>query len=298
MALEARVLSPGFGAEIRGFDGSRPLSPHDEDELRRLLDEHQLLCFRGQPIDVETQLRLLRVFGPLCDERGNGRYYSHVSNVEPDGFPQGRQPFHQEYSFTPWPHWVVSLCATELVGDCPPTLFTSNVVGYARLSDTQRAQFSDLEAVHTTFLHPDQPPAELTRTRLPELSGDAPSSLYPRTVQPVIKKHPRNQTPMLFITELFTSHVSGLDPDESERVIQEAYALLYASDYIYEHPWRLDDLIIWDNQALQHSRVAVPDGVRRTLRRVVVNDKTLEDIYSSVGAARKTRYVYGKAAER
>ena len=38
--------------------------------------------------------------------------------------------------------------------------------------------------------------------------------------------------------------------------------------HIYEHVWRVGDVIMWDNRCTQHARTDFPEGERRLLRRV------------------------------
>src|SRR5690606_7648551 len=76
---------------------------------------------------------------------------------------------------------------------------------------------------------------------------------------------------LLFVTELQTSHVEGVSIDESERIVQDAYRLLFAPENCHVHHWRPRDLLVWDNFMLQHARARPIPGSRRTLRRVIVN---------------------------
>ena len=43
------------------------------------------------------------------------------------------------------------------------------------------------------------------------------------------------------------------------------------------------DLVVWDNIAVQHARTAVANESRRTLRRVTVSEKTLDEICAAAG---------------
>jgi taurine dioxygenase len=40
-------------------------------------------------------------------------------------------------------------------------------------------------------------------------------------------------------------------------------------DFIYEHVWRVGDLVIWDNRCTLHARTDSPDE-RRLMRRVTI----------------------------
>jgi alpha-ketoglutarate-dependent taurine dioxygenase len=86
-----------------------------------------------------------------------------------------------------------------------------------------------------------------------------------------LKPHPRTGEKLLYITEIMTSHIEGMGPDESEQLIQRAYSPLYAPTNTYVHRWQEKDLLVWDNYALEHARGKPVAGSRRKLRRVVVN---------------------------
>ena len=76
---------------------------------------------------------------------------------------------------------------------------------------------------------------------------------------------------MLYLNQLQTSHFEGLEPDESEALLQEALAYIYRPELSYVHSWESNDLIVWSNIALQHGRPPHPDEERpRTLRRVTL----------------------------
>ena len=44
---------------------------------------------------------------------------------------------------------------------------------------------------------------------------------------------------------------------------------------IYEHVWRLGDLVMWDNLACLHARTDWPSEQRRTLRRCTIEGEPL-----------------------
>ena len=269
--MQTRPLGPGFAVEVSGVDPSRRISEAEAEELRALLDTHQLLVLRAPGLDWEAQRRFLALFGPIFDEARDGSGYSRVSNVV-GVFPTGRLLFHQDFAFTPHPHPVQSLFAEEVSGGVAPTLFVSNSRGFERLSPAQREAWAGLTGVHARdATRSGQPDDEFVRVRLRALpDGDDPQR-YPRAHHPVLLRHPRTCAPLLFVNEYYTSHILELPGDDGEQVIQDALALLYDPADIYAHDWRPGDLVVWDNIALQHARSAVSPDTRRTLRRILVN---------------------------
>jgi taurine dioxygenase len=268
--METKMVGPGFGMEVTGVEPSQPVAEAEARELRALLDEHGLLVLRCPGLDAEAHARFLGVFGSVFNEVGNGQNY--VSNVIGE-FPTGRLRFHQDYIGTPYPLEMQSLYAEEVVGEVAPTLFVSALRAYERLTPAQRDALEGLTAVQardvTKSGHPDE---ELTRVKLRETPDGNDEARYPRATHPVIYRHPRTGKPVLFVNEYYTSHINELSAEESERTLQDAFAVLYPAELIYAHQYRPGDLVIWDNIALQHARSAVQPNTRRTLRRMVVHE--------------------------
>ncbi len=274
--MRTTPLGPGFAVEVSGIDPASPASEAEAEQLRSLLDEHGLLVLRCPDLSPADHLRFVALFGPIYDEARDASGMSHVSNVI-GVFPTGRLLFHQDFAFTPHPHPVQSLYAEEVTGNVAPTLFVSNVLAYRRLAPEQQELWAILTAVHARdATRRGNRDDEFVRVRLRELhDGDDPVR-YPRAEHKVIQRHPRTGEPLLFVNEYYTSHVLELDPEAGEQVIRDACAVIYAPDAVYAHQWREGDLVVWDNVALQHARAEVRPDTRRTLRRVLVNDRVAQ----------------------
>ena len=67
--IQVTPLSPACGAEIRGVDLSRPLSPETVKAIRDAWNKHIVLVFRGQQVSEEDQLRFASYFGNLGERK-------------------------------------------------------------------------------------------------------------------------------------------------------------------------------------------------------------------------------------
>lgn len=281
--MRATIMGPGFAAEISDIDPTGPWPESAAAQLRALLDEHGLLVLRAPGLSAEDHLRFVRLFGPIFDEARDNSGMSLVSNVV-GVFPTGRLLFHQDFAFTPHPHPVQSLYAEEVVGDVAPTLFVSNLRAYERLPRGQREAWAGLSAVHARdATRKGAPDDEFVRVRLLDKPDGSDPARYPRAHHPLIQRHPRTGAPLLFANEYYMSHVVELPPEEGERVIQAACAVLYQPEAVYAHEWREGDLVVWDNIALQHARAEVRPETRRTLRRILVNGPAAEAMAPALG---------------
>ena len=95
---------------------------------------------------------------------------------------------------------------------------------------------------------------------------------YPRTVYPVLWRHPRTGEELIFANEHMSLQLEGIDKEQGEAIFGALFEILYDPQYVYEHCWKQGDLVIWDNLALQHGRRAFygNPGVR-TLIRTTIN---------------------------
>lgn len=267
-SVQWRPLSPALGVEVIGLDLRAPVAPDVIDELVRLFDTHHLLLFRQQGLTAEDQVRVAGWFGPTLDESTDGTGATLVSNRDPAGrIREGRLLFHSDLAFTPEPILAISLYAIEVPGDGAPTLFANATRAAANLGDDLRAQLEGREALHVFDLREARGDRRFRAADLPDSA--------PRATHPVLLPHPRTGAPVLYVSEMQTDAILGLDPAQSERLLDEAKRVLLASDNVYEHRWQPGDLVVWDNVALLHARGDVTEAGTRTLRRVPVGTRAV-----------------------
>ena len=282
-SIESRPLSPALGAEVLGLDLRQPLSGEQQEALRRLFDQHYLLVFRGQDISTEEHIRVVSTFGPVSDEKSDGTRHSFVSNVRPDGlFGDVELTFHADYEFRPGPPPAISLYGDDVQLPTSPTVFVSLAHAYRRLPAVLRERLAGRTSVYADDYTRKMTDATYgKRYSLIALPQMPPDSTHPRTERPLFYPHPRTGEPLLLVSEMHSSHISGFSAEENEAMLRELFSQLLARENQYVHQWRKGDLVIWDNIALQHGRPAQEKGMqelRRTLRRVVISDKTAAEL--------------------
>lgn len=260
----ARPVHPALGAEVTGIDLGAPIDEATADWLRARLAEHHLLVFRPGLLEPEHQRALLEVFGAVVDETGDGRGWSYVSNARPDGvLAEGRRLlFHADNLFTPEPLGVLSLHGEQIVGAGAPTRFANCERAWQRLAPHVQDRLRGLEVVNLSGFA-----GGWYRYRDADVAPQ-----HPRAVHPAVAVNPRTGALALRTGEQQTDRLVGLDPDESEAMLAEVFAVLYAPDNVHDHEWAQGDLLVWDNLALQHGRPALAAGGVRTLRRVATVD--------------------------
>jgi alpha-ketoglutarate-dependent taurine dioxygenase len=72
-----------------------------------------------------------------------------------------------------------------------------------------------------------------------------------------------------------TMWIEGMERSESEALLQQCFDIVEDTAIIYEHEWRVGDLVMWDNLACLHARTDWPTEQTRTLRRCTVEGEPL-----------------------
>lgn len=271
MTLKTCAIAP-FGAEVTlDLAAGKSLGEAVRGELQALFLQHHLLVFRGLNLTLDEQIDLCRSFGPVPASAHENFY---VSNTREDGFLGTRElQWHNDVPYLPSPYLVAALHAVEVDPDATSTKFVDAAAAYGRLSAALKARVQGLKALQVRQRVPDR------ANRLQDLeAGDL------CTVHPVVRTQPETDQPYLFVNENMTAEIIGLSRDESDALLGEIYAHLYAQGAVYDHSWQSGDMVVWDNLVVQHARGKVGSGAR-TLQRVTCTRHTYTEQYpaDSVG---------------
>ncbi len=250
-----------FGIEI-DHDLSKELSAAEADRLRTLFYCHKLLLFRGQQLAEDDQVRVLSIFGKVLGARGEYREISTDGNLG-----AGPLAYHSDLAFTEEPFKVLSLHATQVNDGQSWTSFANGTRVLESLPPQLRGELDQCEA--------------LTVISVVQSHRDVdydPPSFLPQQRRPAVIAHPVTGEPVLYISEMQTARIEGLDEAQSEALLRQLFEALYAPANVYRHYWRNGDFVIWDNIALQHSRCDLTGMTPRKLQRVAVADKSFFDL--------------------
>jgi taurine dioxygenase len=92
----------------------------------------------------------------------------------------------------------------------------------------------------------------------------------PRHIHPAVIVHPETGRRSLLVNRLMADSVVGLLRDESDALIERLCQAIEQPEHIYEHVWRVGDLLIWDNRCTLHARTDFDATERRVLRRIAI----------------------------
>ena len=245
-----------FGAEI-DCDFSRELSPGEQQHFRELFSAHGLILARGQQLSMARQREICGLLGPVLLREGEDGVMSNAAG----GPAASALSWHADAAYTHHPFDALSLHALDVVDGASSTRFVHS--GDA-LDTLDPALCVRIEGAEQEMISPHY-------TRIAERTCDRrdPEAMTGGTM-PVVQGHPRSGRACLWVSEMQTARLLGMEWEESRGLLHALFAHLYAEERVLEHRWRKGDFIVWDNIALQHSRGDLEGAGRRVLQRVIV----------------------------
>jgi alpha-ketoglutarate-dependent 2,4-dichlorophenoxyacetate dioxygenase len=287
--LTIKRLHPLFVGEVTGIDLTQPIPREDFRTIWDAFNEHQILVFRDQAFDDESQIAFSRNFGELetmIAHPGNDWNPGHISvmtNLGKDGnllpldhpamiHRERNEAWHSDSSFKPVAA-LASLLAARIV---PPvggnTEFASARAAYEALSAERKAGLEGLTAVHR-ITHPDM--------NVDDDKGYDEDAKQRHTVtHPLIRTNPVNGRKALYVGS-HAQEIVGMPLKEGRKILDELTAFCTQPQFVYSHHWRDGDAVMWDNRCTLH-RATSFDKTRykRKLHRTTIAGKSPDSAFA------------------
>ncbi|MEU0842757.1 TauD/TfdA family dioxygenase [Streptomyces sp. NPDC005962] len=239
-----------IGAEIRGADLSRPLEPGLREELNRALLEWKVLFFRGAHLTSAQQRDFARHWGELETNPllVSGSSEDVVRFDKSEGAPVTfENVWHADVTFRERP----ALGAVLQLREVPPvggdTMWADMAAAYDNLPREVRDRIDGATAVHDFI-------PGFSRFFGPERLAPF-QDVFPPVEHPVVRTHPETGRRMLFVNTSFTTRITGMDREESDRLLAHLCRQAQVPEYQVRFRWLPGDVAFWDNRATQHYAV-------------------------------------------
>lgn len=256
--IEVVAGGAALGAEIRGVDLSKPLDAAAFSRVEDAFNRHSVVCFRDQNLNETQYLAFMERLGAV--ERVFLNNFAHpdypdiflISNIREGGRAIGHADagsvWHTDMSYIAHPPRATGLYALEVpvadgvaLGD---THFASAAAAYDGLTDADKRRVDDLIAIHHVS-------GRRAKTKT-DTKNDALRMEMPTVVHPVVRTHPFTGRKCLYVSEGECIGIEGMDEDEALPLIERLSRHIILPAHRHTHKWRVGDLLVWDNCAVQH----------------------------------------------
>ena len=273
-AFEIVPLTKHIGAELRGIDlRTRPDDATIQAIYQAWLD-HLVIIFPGQKLDQEDLVRVTGYFGEIGDLHRPPKYrppgqarllpgIMMISNIRENGEPIGALPdgemmFHHDMIHAEVPSKATMLYSVEIPSTGGNTLFASGYAAYDTLDPAICSKLEGRKALHHYNYGSVQ-------------RGDGKGTeAFGACKHPVFRTHEDTNRKAVYVNRLMTVGIVDMPPAESDPLLQAVFDHAERRDFVYEHVWRLGDLMLWDNRCSSHARTDFPATERRLMLRTTV----------------------------
>ena len=139
------------------------------------------------------------------------------------------------------------------------TLFANAYAAYETLNGDIKRRLDGRKALHAY----DYDNASMKR-------GTQIKEGVPHFSHPAVRTHPATGRKALYVNRLMTIAIEGLPEAESDELLNALFVHQENPAFVYEHVWRVGDLLMWDNRCALHARTDFSNDERRLMRRVTV----------------------------
>ena len=284
MSMTVTRLADPLGAEITGIDVSGPVDDATIGAITGALLENQVIVMRDQSLTPEQQVLFSRRFGDLV-VRVSGEFLHHefpevlvLCNRKVDGKyvgatgPYAGELWHTDLTYAERPSMGSMLHALEVADEGGDTAWANMYLAYDTLPEETKRRIDGLKAIHVRDRRRNP------RGAITEAFDRDVDKYYSVKVtdsaHPMVRTHPVTGRKALFATPRFAVAIEGMDDAEAQPLLDDLFAHQINPDFIYQHKWRVGDLVFWDNRCTAHLAVGgiVAPGIRHLHRTSIAGE--------------------------
>ena len=274
MRVSENLSKNGIGVEVTDFSLA-DLTEENISFLRSKWVEYGLIVFPELPLSHDEFKDFALSFGDFGDDPFISSLpdYPNIAEIKRSANEKAT-PFggtwHSDWSFMKKPPSATLLHSKIIPPVGGNTLFANTERSFAALPEEMKNKLRNLKVIHSAKIpYADDgfyalEKEERSMKILPSKEAKATFS------HPMIKIHPETKKECLFINPVYTINIEGFSEDESQQLLWELYEHMIQDQFVYEHVWNEDMLIMWDNRTLMHQATGGYDGFDRLLHRITL----------------------------
>ena len=274
MRVSENLSKNGIGVEVTDFSLA-DLTRENISFLRSKWVEYGLIVFPKLPLSHDEFKDFALSFGDFGDDPfiSSLQDYPNIAEIKRSANEKAT-PFggtwHSDWSFMKKPPSATLLHSKIIPPVGGNTLFANTEKSFAALPEEMKNKLRKLKVIHSAKIpYADDgfyalEKEERSMKILPSKEAKATFS------HPMVKIHPETNKECLFINPVYTINIEGFSDDESQQLLWELYEHMIQDQFVYEHVWNEDMLIMWDNRTVMHQATGGYDGYDRLLHRITL----------------------------
>ncbi len=274
MRVSENLSKNGIGVEVSDFSLA-DLTEENISFLRSKWVEYGLIVFPKLPLSHDEFKDFALSFGNFGDDPFISSLpdYPNIAEIKRSANEKAT-PFggtwHSDWSFMKKPPSATLLHSKVIPPIGGNTFFANTEKAFSSLPEEMKNKLRSLKVIHSAKIpYADDgfyalEKEERSMKILPSKEAKATFT------HPMVKIHPETNKECLFINPVDTINIDGFSEDESQQLLWELYEHMIQDQFVYEHVWNADMLIMWDNRTVMHQATGGYDGFDRLLHRITL----------------------------
>jgi taurine dioxygenase len=252
--IEVRRLGKQIGAEIVGVD-VRKLDDAGFAQIYQAWLDNNVVVVPGQELEIPDFLRYSRRFGVVVPHPSKSTRHPDYPEITQLGvnkfdaagkldmaiYRRGAEGWHTDGAYDQEPFKATQLYALAVPSRGGNTMFASMYAAYDGLPQRLKDR---IEGRIGAFTYGGRRKATALL--------NAEDRDWTPVFHPIVRTHPETGRKALYFDPGKILRIEGLEPAESDAVIDELTARMIQPDAEYHHQWRKGDIVIWDNRCSYH----------------------------------------------
>jgi taurine dioxygenase len=252
--IEVRRLGKQIGAEIVGVDVKK-LDDAGFAQIYRAWLDANVVVVPGQELEIPDFLRYSRRFGVVVPHPSKSTRHPDYPEITQLGvnkfdaagkldmtiYRRGAEGWHTDGAYDQEPFKATQLYALAVPSRGGNTLFASMYAAYDGLPQRLKDRLEGRMGVFTYG----------GRRKAMALLNEEDRDWKP-VFHPIVRTHPETGRKGLYFDPGKILRIEGLEPAESDALIDELTGRMIQPDGEYHHQWRKGDIVIWDNRCSYH----------------------------------------------
>ena len=252
--IEVRRLGKQIGAEIVGVDVKK-LDEAGFAQIYRAWLDANVVVVPGQELAIPDFLHYSRRFGIVVPHPSKSTRHPDYPEITQLGvnkfdaagkldmaiYRRGAEGWHTDGAYDQEPFKATQLYALAVPSRGGNTMFASMYAAYDGLPQHLKER---LEGRIGAFTYGG-------RRKATALLNEEDRNWTP-VFHPIVRTHPETGRKGLYFDPGKILKIEGLEPAESDALIDELTERMIQPDGEYHHQWRKGDIVIWDNRCSYH----------------------------------------------
>lgn len=274
------VVTPSLqacGAEITNVDLTQRIDESTIAAIRAAWLEHHVLSFPNQALTDDDLERYTSYFGSFGDDPfiapivGRERIIA-VERRADEQAPLFAENWHTDWSFQNRPPSATCLFGITIPPKGGNTLFADQHKALQDMPGELREKLHGKIAIHSAraAYSPEGMYGQEDQATDRSMQIKPSTEALDTQLHPLIRSHPETGEECIYGCVGYIVGIQGMDDQDAFDLLLQLHEWQTSADFVYEHTWQANMLVMWDNRSVLHRATGGYEGHDRLLHRTTI----------------------------